>query len=202
MDSTTETPEDEYTREIYDLVVVENGSDHQDKKCWILQYPDGTIPAREDALDWIRGILDFYDCSTDNDIADDNRRTKKQRDEQHAEFWRKQDEYIAASYADTILYEDQHRKGFVYILEGQGGAYKIGRTFNPHERLKSWQTKMPYPPAHLHTIACENCIKAEIQLHKMYAEKRVNGEWFALNAEDVAYLKAIDTISVKGIFNE
>jgi len=35
---------------------------------------------------------------------------------------------------------------------------------------------------------------AEKKLHKLFADKRVNGEWFALTDDDVAKIKAIEEL--------
>jgi hypothetical protein len=43
----------------------------------------------------------------------------------------------------------------------------------------------------LHIIPCDNMILWERKLHRMYGNKRVNGEWFNLDENDIAYIQSL-----------
>ena len=94
------------------------------------------------------------------------------------------------------------KRGYVYLLDGPDGLYKIGRTKRLNQRVLGISLLMPFQPSLLHSIACEDHGAAEAMLHARFAEVRVNGEWFRLNASDVTYIKAILTISAEGYLNE
>ncbi len=82
------------------------------------------------------------------------------------------------------------RDGYVYLLGGEG-YYKIGRAKNVSRRLRQLEIQLPWPVRVEHTIPCAGYVEAEKELHAVFAEKRANGEWFALSAEDVAWIKGI-----------
>lgn len=86
-------------------------------------------------------------------------------------------------------------KGYVYLLRTDTGHWKIGRTNNPENRLKTFNVKLPFLVAYEHLIPCQDMYAAETELHEKYAAKRINGsEFFALNAEEVAEIKSIERL--------
>jgi len=84
-------------------------------------------------------------------------------------------------------------KGFVYLLRAESGHYKIGRTKNPESRRGTFGVQLPFEVEFEHLISCMDMFALEAELHARFAEKRVNGEWFTLNEEDVAYIKSLGT---------
>ncbi len=82
--------------------------------------------------------------------------------------------------------------GHVYLLRSSTGYYKIGRTKYPHDRLATFSVKLPFEVEYEHVILCSDMYKLERDLHNKFADKRVNGEWFELNADDVAYIKSLE----------
>lgn len=81
--------------------------------------------------------------------------------------------------------------GFIYILFGNG-VYKIGKTKNPKQR-KTWlDIKLPFAVEIHHLIKTNNMIACEYLFHDRYNQKRINGEWFNLTAEDVAEIKLVE----------
>jgi hypothetical protein len=80
--------------------------------------------------------------------------------------------------------------GYIYLLGGEG-YYKIGRTMNVNRRVRQLEIQLPWPVKLLHTIPCENHKQSEKKLHAMYANRRANGEWFALTGQDVASIQDI-----------
>lgn len=81
--------------------------------------------------------------------------------------------------------------GFVYLLRSSSGYYKIGRTKDPNDRIATFAVKLPFEVEYEHIISCSDMMEMERSLHARYADRRVNGEWFDLNAEDIAYIKSI-----------
>lgn len=77
--------------------------------------------------------------------------------------------------------------GFVYILEG-GGYCKIGRTCNPNKRIAQISPKLPFDTTLVHMIPTDDSLRLEAILHERFENKRVNGEWFNLDREDIKWL--------------
>lgn len=84
-------------------------------------------------------------------------------------------------------------EGYVYLIQSPTGAYKIGRTINPDNRLKTFSVKLPFEVDYLAIIHTVDMYQLETDLHKRFAEKRVNGEWFTLSPSDVQYIKGLST---------
>lgn len=82
-------------------------------------------------------------------------------------------------------------EGYVYLVQSVTGAYKIGRTIDPNNRLKTFNVKLPFEVEYVVTIKTPNMYQLETDLHNQFAEKRVNGEWFNLSPADVNYIKGL-----------
>ena len=96
-----------------------------------------------------------------------------------------------------VLEEDmtpEAKEGWIYILQLDGKACKIGRTTNLERRIKDLGIKLPYEPELLHVIQTNNIYWAESHLHSFFADKKIRGEWFNLNERDIAMLKQLDTL--------
>jgi predicted GIY-YIG superfamily endonuclease len=82
--------------------------------------------------------------------------------------------------------------GYVYLLEVPDGNWKIGYTVNPKSRHKTFNVKLPFKVKPFeHIIQTPDMKKLERELHQHFATKRVAGEWFALDANDIAYIKKL-----------
>lgn len=81
--------------------------------------------------------------------------------------------------------------GFVYLLQSPTGAYKIGKTKTPNDRLRTFSVKMPFEVAYVCVIETLDMNGLERSLHLRFAEKRLNGEWFSLTDADVEYIKGL-----------
>jgi hypothetical protein len=81
-------------------------------------------------------------------------------------------------------------KDFVYVVRA-ARFYKIGFTTNLKKRLSSLGTSQPFKLTLVVAIMSETAELLEKQLHRKFAKKRVNGEWFRLNDQDLGYLKQV-----------
>lgn len=82
------------------------------------------------------------------------------------------------------------KNGNVYILKA-GPYYKIGRTNNVDRRMGEICPKLPFEAEIVHVIEAHNMYEIEAELHRLFNEKRANGEWFELSQEDVEWLKTL-----------
>lgn len=111
-------------------------------------------------------------------------------------------------YGQQLLFERQRRKdralkeargtiksgraGFVYLVnEVNGPHYKIGRSKNPDDRTATFGVKLPYRVEYECVIQTPDMYALESELHARFADKRVDGEWFALTPADVDYIKSL-----------
>lgn len=81
--------------------------------------------------------------------------------------------------------------GDVYLAQAETGHYKIGISRNPDRRIKHFDTIMPVRVFLIHNFPCDNCRKAEEELHQRYANQRTAGEWFLLDDYDIEQLLGI-----------
>lgn len=93
---------------------------------------------------------------------------------------------------ELALEQQRYRPGYVYIVLGKDGLYKIGRTFNLDKRRQ--ELIRDYDAVLVHSIKCKRPIQAELDLHRRFANKRIRGEWFALVDQDITEIKAIERI--------
>lgn len=85
------------------------------------------------------------------------------------------------------------KPGYVYLLQSNSGHFKIGRTSNPKNRAKTFGVQLPFEVEFLCLIQTPDMHALEQDLHSHFVEKRINGEWFELTPEDVAYIKEMAT---------
>lgn len=83
----------------------------------------------------------------------------------------------------------QHRPGYVYILRSVSGHYKIGRTIDPNDRIKTFTIKLPFEVEYELVVKHEDHVWLEKELHQRFQHCRGNGEWFNLSPEDIEALK-------------
>lgn len=77
--------------------------------------------------------------------------------------------------------------GYVYVIKSPTGAYKIGRTIDPDNRLKTFSVKLPFEVEYLYVIPTCDPRGLEGELHNKFKDKRINGEWFSLDDDDLAF---------------
>ncbi len=79
----------------------------------------------------------------------------------------------------------------VYFMKNRRNGYtKIGVSCNPKFREKTLQSEEPEIEL-LFAIAIEDAYRWEWEFHDVYSAKRIRGEWFALDDEEIAHCKGI-----------
>lgn len=107
------------------------------------------------------------------------RAEKYRRDEKARKASKKQEKRLATG------------AGYVYLIQSPTGAYKIGRTKNPKDRMKTFGVQLPFEVEFVHLIETPDMYTLESDLHKRFEERRVNGEWFALEPADIEFIKGL-----------
>ena len=82
--------------------------------------------------------------------------------------------------------------GFIYLIDGGNGLFKIGKAKDPYARFKDLQVGSPVKLNLLHQIDSIQPNRVEYQLHKYFDKQRNHGEWFKLTKEQVDKLIAIE----------
>ncbi len=80
--------------------------------------------------------------------------------------------------------QDLASTGYVYLLKS-GKYYKIGKTNNPDRRQYEIGLQLPEKLHHIHSIETDDPSGIEAYWHNRFREKRLEGEWFDLNANDI-----------------
>lgn len=96
---------------------------------------------------------------------------------------------------DALPFMRGHRGGYVYIIRDIDvtGFYKIGKTNQPSRRLNEFIAQYPFRFVVSHIIVCRDMTAVETLLHRHFANKRARGEWFALDAGDVAWIRQLES---------
>lgn len=86
----------------------------------------------------------------------------------------------------------QHKDhSFVYVVKYDEKYFKIGIAKDPIERLATIATSLPLPPELLLSMYSEDAYLIERKLHRQFQSKRLNGEWFLLEKEDMQFISEL-----------
>lgn len=86
--------------------------------------------------------------------------------------------------------------GIIYVMR-LGENYKIGKASLTFTRLGEY-TKLPEIPEYICVGVVLNTLCFENEMHELFKEKRIRGEWFALDNKDLN--KLILYITARSIF--
>ena len=79
---------------------------------------------------------------------------------------------------------DEKSMGFVYLVKGHPGEYKIGRTNLIDRRLSELGATASIEQELIHEIKTDDPAGIESYWHRRFKEKRMKGEWFKLSPTD------------------
>jgi hypothetical protein len=86
---------------------------------------------------------------------------------------------------DRSQYETGKRTSYVYLMRHTNGLTKIGFSHSPQAREKTLQAEDP----RLRLFATKQAPKSiETRLHRIFADKRVRGEWFELSSREIDWM--------------
>ena len=82
---------------------------------------------------------------------------------------------------------NQMKTGYIYFVHADGtNRYKIGLTVDLDRRMRELNGKQaPFENKLLWSIEVSDMRSAEKDLHDMFSNRRVNGEWFVFNESEL-----------------
>lgn len=80
--------------------------------------------------------------------------------------------------------------GYVYVIRSKLG-FKIGKTMHLKARTRIFEVKLPFPISLEHYAWFDDYTHAERSFHITYQAKRLEGEWFDLDAADLEQIKTL-----------
>lgn len=84
--------------------------------------------------------------------------------------------------------DSEEIEGAVYLFK-HGKYYKIGKTFDTVRRGNELRIQLPENLDLIHEIKTDDPSGVESYWHRRFEAKRMNGEWFDLNAADIKAFK-------------
>lgn len=89
---------------------------------------------------------------------------------------------------DKYIEKKKHRAHFVYVITSHNHyGYKIGITNDPTIRAKIIGTELPFKTSiiRLYPFDKDHALITEKFYHELFETKRLNGEWFNLDIDDI-----------------
>ena len=140
--------------------------------------PSGLMLSRADWIRFKRWIDTYYACVSDEEIDAYNEVAAKRN----------------AAKAQGSYGDEDDGLGYIYLLSSSvPNTYKIGKAIDVENRLKGHLRNYPIEIRIEHTVWVHNRTKAETYLLKLFADKKLQGEWFQLTHDDVDWIKSLDS---------
>ncbi len=99
---------------------------------------------------------------------------------------------IIEDYSNKVEHQELNDEnlsiGSVYLFKS-GRYYKIGKTTDTVRRGNELRIQLPEKLDLIHSITTDDPSGVEAYWHKRYSSKRMNGEWFNLNSNDIKSFK-------------
>lgn len=76
---------------------------------------------------------------------------------------------------------------FIYLIASDQ-TFKIGRSNDIKRRFSSIKCHSPIKLELRHYFQCDDAVKVEKRLHRLFKDVRSHGEWFHLTQADVAFI--------------
>lgn len=114
-------------------------------------------------------------------------------DEERREIQDILDGNVPYDYFNTPKKSKDRKKqsGYIYLITSKDGLYKIGLSKDVMSRIKTLGVTLPFEIEPIHTIKTDDMVGLEKELHSRFESKRIRGEWFALETDDVEYIKSL-----------
>ena len=133
----------------------------------------------------IEGFLYFHNMKQVREVSSLSFDRSKDTFKVSVNFLNEEVEEVKKVKASTVEFGSQETSVYV-MIDKNTGYYKIGRSKNPKSRERTLQSEKPtiemlfnYPALNID----------EKELHNMFIEKRVRGEWFDLSGGDIQMIK-------------
>jgi hypothetical protein len=97
--------------------------------------------------------------------------------------------FLSESDDNSAHHAEADGYGFVYLLRGHPGEYKVGYTKLVDRRLTELGATSSVEQKLIHEIKTDDPSGVEAYWHKRFQDKRMRGEWFRLNPHDVKAFK-------------
>lgn len=78
--------------------------------------------------------------------------------------------------------------GYIYIIRAYQDYYKIGMTSSPRRRISSLRSGLPEEPISMEFYWVGD-VSLEFNLHEMFPTRRMNGEWFEFDEDEVERIR-------------
>lgn len=147
----------------------------------------GCVLTSEDVWELLGIASEIHEVMDDEDIEQFNVNQRER------EFMRWVELNSGESYEDHIYGigrpkrrkgKRKHRPGFVYVAQA-GDDYKIGRSAEPKTRVKALRGLSGESVRLVLSVASDDAVDLENELHVRYRDKHIQGEWFGLSSDDL-----------------
>jgi hypothetical protein len=91
-------------------------------------------------------------------------------------------------------------EGYVYVMTGTNGLYKIGYSEDPFRREQELDARLPFEVELIAYFPSSDCKTAEATVHRCFAPRHVSGEWFDIDIGDLDKIEQIVRTTDPGMY--